>query len=98
MIAESGNDVASSDGRGEQLTRTEPSDRYAITVTAALTPSGVVETRGWLRALGAAASALFSLLIFAIASIALGAFGHACASNTQGDVFCWGSNSSGQTT
>ena len=33
---------------------------------------------------------------FAIASIALGAFGHACASNTQGDVFCWGSNSSGQ--
>ena len=67
LIAESGNDVASSDGRGEQLTRTEPSDRYAITVTAALTPSGVVETRGWLRALGAAASALFSLLIFAIA-------------------------------
>ena len=32
-FAESGNDVASSDGRGEQLTRTEPSDRYAITVT-----------------------------------------------------------------
>lgn len=33
---------------------------------------------------------------FAITSIAMGAFGHACATSSQGDLFCWGANGSGQ--
>ena len=67
LIAEGGKDPASEPGQVEQIIRTEPSTRYAITVTASLASASVLEAQGWLRTVGAVVSGIFALLIFAIA-------------------------------
>lgn len=67
LIAEGGKNVTSEPGLLEQIVRTEPSDRYAINVTASLSSSSVVEGQGSLRAIGAVVSGIFAVLIFAVA-------------------------------
>lgn len=67
LIAEGGKDPSHSDAEGEHVTRTVSSDRFALTVVAALSKASIAEAQGWLRTVGAVVSGVFALLIFAIA-------------------------------
>ena len=67
VIAEGGKSFTSEDGEGDPIVRTVPSDLYAIAVTASLANASALEGQAWLRTVGAVASALFALLLFAIA-------------------------------